>query len=103
MKHLSCNHVFKSGKNALKICNKDGFYSDFGNLCYTHYKQHLKKKEKNTCKLNETTIEWTDDMEKYKKKYTVKELKQQLEEHKFYKTGTKKILIEKIFINKINK
>ena len=41
-------------------------------------------------------------MERYKNKYTVKELQIQLQDNNLSKTGTKKILIHRIFTNKIN-
>ena len=107
MKHLNCNHIFKTGKNISKKCNKNGFNTIYGDLCYTHYKQYLNKTNKKNKiakkEISKEDIEWTDEMELYKKKYTVKELQQQLSEHNISKTGIKKILINRIFINKLNK
>jgi hypothetical protein len=50
MDHIPCAWIFKTGKRKNTVCNTNGYHSDFGKYCPTHYKYMKKEKpqEKNT-------------------------------------------------------
>ena len=97
MKCNDCEWIFKSGKQKDKPCNKNAFHSEFGLLCETHWKNKLKTSKKKEL-LN--SIIWTDELEKSYKANTVKSLHVLLKEKGLSIAGSKKELVNRLYINK---
>ena len=88
MDHKYCKWKFKSGKNKNNFCNKSGFDSKYGECCLQHF-NHYTKTEKN----NYYNIDWSEELETFKKKHTLLELKDMLRKKKLKITGNKKELV----------
>lgn len=94
MKHCSCTYKLSSGKNKGNICNKVGFESNVGKLCISHWK--IMKVSKINSDFIENNIE---NIQIYKKKYTVVDLKKLLKEKNLSSSGSKMDLIVRLLKN----
>ena len=92
MNHMYCTWKFKSGGKKGMECGKSAYKGECGIFCKRH---HLLKKKL----IHAPEIEWTDEMESYKK-YTIVHLKAMLREKKLKISGNKSSLICRLVSNK---
>ena len=95
MSLFKCQYKFKSGKKKNCLCNKDSWKFDNGWFCMNHIKY---------CNTNKLQLD--NELDKnhfldYLDNTTLISLKAQLIENKLPKSGTKKILIERLLKNGI--
>ena len=94
MKHLTCEWLFKSGKNKGCLCAKEAYKTYDGVFCKKHHIIIDGKTKKIT-----PDLIITPEIEELKK-YTVVQLKDILHKKNLKKTGNKLALIHRIVLNK---
>lgn len=86
----NCNWIYKNGKNKNNKCNCSSFIFNKNNYCLKHHKI--------TSKTNTISSE---NIDKYRKQYTVNKLKEILKENKLKITGNKNELIMRLLEKKL--
>jgi hypothetical protein len=92
-----CQWKMTTGVNKGKSCGKNGIEDATGTYCEKHKE---KMNIANAPPVAAPVIIWTSAMDKLYKSKTIIQLKEMLSEKKLKTTGTKKILVERLF-NKI--
>ena len=81
----NCNWIYKNGKNKNNKCGCSSFIFNNNNFCLKHHKI-----------TNKTNTICSNDIDKYRKKYTVDKLKQILKENNLKINGNKNELIMRL-------
>tara|TARA_B100000965_G_C19506274_1_gene719789 strand:- start:823 stop:1119 length:297 start_codon:yes stop_codon:yes gene_type:complete len=97
MKHKSCGWRYKTGKRKGECCSKDGFETDYGDLCERHWLKTIEN-ESESKKQGENII-WTPEMETLYKCSSVISLKEALRAKHIKMTGNKKDLVIRLINN----
>jgi hypothetical protein len=118
MKFKSCNHVFRHGSHKGDTCCKNGFESVYGNICEKHYilkeassKKLLEKQESSipihndeagigedsSSSTSSDAIDWTDEMQELYNSSNMNDIRKKLKEKNLPISGTKKIIIHRLF------
>ena len=87
----NCNWIYKNGKNKNNKCGCSSFIFNNNNFCLKHHKI-----------TNKTNTISSDDIDKYRKKYTVDKLKEILKENNLKIIGNKNELIMRLLEKNIS-
>ena len=93
MKYKTCGWRYKTGKRKGQCCSKDGFETEYGDLCERHWLKCIE-----STKQQDSNI-WTPEMEILYKNSSVVSLKETLRTKHIKMTGNKKDLVMRVVNN----
>lgn len=97
--NIQCDwETVDKGKCIIK-CNKPAQYIAEQSYCKKHYTKTLSPLAQ---KVDTIELEWTTQMKEFCKSKTIVDIKKMLRDSKLKITGTKRILVERVFTNNIN-